>query len=427
MNSDRTFAVATDDTLVNLISGARQRLVVIAPALTQAVANALSNRFKDLGDLDVTVILDPDPEVYRLGFGDLSALETIRAASAKNLFDLREQPGVRIGVIVSDEATFVYAPVSRNIEAGSTSADKPNALLISGAAEGIAKAAGQDRGETKQAAEIGAAALEPKKVEAMQQDLKHNPPKPFDITRKLNVFTSRVQYVEFSASNYRLSTRQIPLPPELLDVSNADLKAQITSRIRTPLEGVGKVEVKIKIDGKEEAFKIDDEWLRKERKRIEDEFTFPIANFGRVILYNDRETFDAATQRFLLIVEKYQEALKNVLSKRRSEFEKQIVAEYRERWTRNPPKSFKRWNLPPTSENIEKELQRVANEIFTSAVTFEAPIVKVLYKNVAPENVRDESFLRTLKNSMVTRRVPQAIIDTLFETGEAVPEAGVFI
>ena len=107
LTSGRTFTVASDEALVKLISSARHRLVVVAPALTHSVANALSRRFNDLGQLDVTVILDPDPEVYRLGFGDYAALETIRAASAKNLFDLREQPGVRIGVIVSDETTLV--------------------------------------------------------------------------------------------------------------------------------------------------------------------------------------------------------------------------------------------------------------------------------------------------------------------------------
>ena len=47
----------------------------------------------------MNVILDAGPEVYRLGFGDEQALDAIRAASAKNLFDLREQPGVRIGVV----------------------------------------------------------------------------------------------------------------------------------------------------------------------------------------------------------------------------------------------------------------------------------------------------------------------------------------
>ncbi len=74
----RTFAVASDEALVELISRARSRLVVIAPALTKPVADAVSRRFDELGQLSVTVILDADPEVYRLGFGDQEALETIR-------------------------------------------------------------------------------------------------------------------------------------------------------------------------------------------------------------------------------------------------------------------------------------------------------------------------------------------------------------
>ena len=79
---------------------------------------------------------------------------------------------------------------------------------------------------------MGVTALEPAKVQEMKSNLKSNPPKPFDITRKLNVFSSKVQYVEFSASNYRLTTRQIPLPQELVDVADEDLKHRITSRIR---------------------------------------------------------------------------------------------------------------------------------------------------------------------------------------------------
>jgi hypothetical protein len=102
----RTFAVASDEALVGLIGRARNRLVVIAPALTRAVADAPSHRFDELGRLDVTVILDSDPEVYRLGFGDQAALETIRAASANSLSDLREQAGVRIGVIISGTRDF---------------------------------------------------------------------------------------------------------------------------------------------------------------------------------------------------------------------------------------------------------------------------------------------------------------------------------
>ena len=88
--------------------------------------------------------------MYRLGFGDHAALETIRAASANSLFDLREQAGVRIGVVLSDDTTMVYSPVSKNIEAGSTSMEKPDAIVLSGsAADRIATAAGSDTEERR--------------------------------------------------------------------------------------------------------------------------------------------------------------------------------------------------------------------------------------------------------------------------------------
>jgi hypothetical protein len=78
----RVFAVASDEALVDLIASAKARLIVIAPALPRPVADALSRRLDDLGQLSVTVILDADPEVYRLGFGDEQALDTIRGSVA---------------------------------------------------------------------------------------------------------------------------------------------------------------------------------------------------------------------------------------------------------------------------------------------------------------------------------------------------------
>lgn len=94
-------------------------MVVIAPALTKPVASAVADRMADLGTLSMTVILDADPEVYRLGYGDVEALDIIRKASIVAQFDLREQPGVRIAIVMSDDQTLIYSPVPRNIEAGS--------------------------------------------------------------------------------------------------------------------------------------------------------------------------------------------------------------------------------------------------------------------------------------------------------------------
>jgi hypothetical protein len=128
-----------------------------------------------------------------------------------------------------------------------------------------------------------------------------------------------------------------------------------------------------------------------------------------------------------MIVEKYQTALGDTLTKLQAEFETRIVEEFARRWEQNPPKRFARWGIEATPEKIRTELQRLAQEIFESAVSFDPPLVKILYKNVAPENLRDSAFLKTLKTIMLKRRVPREIIDSLFESGQAAPETGTFL
>lgn len=424
----RTFAVASDEAVVALIAGARDRIVVIAPALTHAIAEAVARRLDDLGKLDVTVILDSDPEVYRLGFGDRDALDTIRKASAGSHFDLREQPGVRIGVIVSDETAMVYAPISKNIEAGSTSVERPNAIVLKGAAaDRVAAAAGAYTGGDALPREVGDQALKPAKVERMQSDLTANPPRPFDITRRLNVFSSKVQFVEIKARKYRMSRHQIRLPSELLDVTDTGLRDRISGSIGLPLDGIGALEITIEHDGKPETLEINQEWLEKERQRIEKTFTFAVGKYGRVILRYKKDELDRVMSRFTIIVEKYQVALRAALAEKQSEFEAQIVAEYSPRWQRNPPEHLLQLYARPSSDDLKSALQSLARRMFEEAIDFDPPVVKVLYKNVAPESLEDAEFLSSLRESMVRKGAPPGFIDSLFETGQAAPAAGAFL
>lgn len=427
-DSGRTFTVATDETLIELIEGARKRLAVIAPALTIAVAEAVTRRFKELGKLHINVTLDSDPEVYRLGFGDQAALAAIRTASEEHHFDLREQPGVRIGVVISDDITMIYAPVSRNIESGSTSPEKPNAVVMKAAATAeIAAAVGADTRADAPPPEVGTTALAPAKVLAMQADLKRNPPRPFDIARRLNVFSSKVQFVEFTAANCYLKSRNVRLPEEFVDVADEDLKQRIHARVNVPFESLGKLPILVDEGGRQSVVHVDGGFLQKDRKKIEDTYTYQINNYGRVILYDDRDAFSAAIERFKNIAMKYREALQEALVKRRSEFEQQIVGEFEERWKNNPPKYFERWRIEPTPQNIQAALRKLAGETFEGAIDFEPPQVRVLFKNVSAENVVESSFLDPLKSIMEKRRVPPEIIGSLFEFGRAAPQQGSFL
>lgn len=420
---ERTFTVATDEAVISMIQSAKRRLIVIAPGLSGTVADALAARFDDLDDLDVRVIVDADAEVYRLGFGEREALEVIRVAASKNLLDLREQPGVRIGVIISDQDTMVFAPVSKNIEAGSDTVEKPNAIVLRGSAsESLARAAGAERADEGSAGEIGNAALDPKKVEAMQADLERNPPAKFDIARRLNIFTSRVVYVEFEIKNFALGRKGVPLPDDFKTATTKALQSQISSRLRAPMAKIGAVEVIVGEGDSATTEEIDDEWLRKERKKIEDLYTFQVDNFGRVILREDRQKFDEAVKAFTTVVESYHSKVRKALDAHREKFCKDFVAEFLPRWEAAPPAYITRWRKRDDEHSLRKELENRADEVFTEMLKFDTPSVRLVEKNISPRNVEDPRFIDRLKTVMEKRRVPKEIIDSLFATGGAAPE-----
>ncbi len=412
----RTFTTATDDSLIALIEGAQDRLAVIAPGLTTPVAKALATRMKELPDLSLTVILDADAEVYRMGYGDVEALEIIREASCKELFDLREQPGVRIGVVISDGRTMVYAPVSRNVEAGSTTEEKPNAILLhGGATEKLAEASGAAEGEM----EVGATGMEPGHVAQMEEDLKANPPLPFDLTRKLRVFTAAAEFVELKVSNYKLSKRRVSLPGEFVRVDDTALKKRISSQIRAPLDGIGAQKVTIEIEDAVEELQVDEAFIEKERKEIEDEFTYVLPKKGRVILKRDRPDFDHQIERLKQILNKYQDALKKSVDTARESFENQMFEEFKDIWKSSPPSFLKRRSGGDDADKIEVEIRKRADDLFSEIVNFASPEVIVNYKGIVIEDIEDRGFRATLRAAMEKAGVDKDTLDNLFEIGDA--------
>jgi len=74
----KTFVPVDDAALISLVQAATKRIVFIAPGLTLVVAQALGQRIKEMDKLDITVVLDPDEEVCRIGYGELAALELLQ-------------------------------------------------------------------------------------------------------------------------------------------------------------------------------------------------------------------------------------------------------------------------------------------------------------------------------------------------------------
>ena len=131
--------------------------------------------------------------------------------------------------------------------------------------------------------------------------------------------------MELEVANYRLSSRQVQLPPELLNITDDELRKRISSRIRTPAGELGKFKIRVETSNGTMVLEIDERWLTTERKRIEDLYTFTIPRFGRVILNTQRKCFDEEIARYRETVLAYQQAVVGELDKVKSNFVKKLV------------------------------------------------------------------------------------------------------
>lgn len=416
---DRTFVTATDDRLIELITSAKHRLAVIAPGLTKRVAHAVAARMQDLPHLALTVVLDADPEVYRMGYGDTEALSIIRTASMKHMFDLREQPGVRIGLVISDDRTIAYAPVSRNVEAGSTTADKPNAIKISGTStDRLAEACGVDEGE-RGAQEIGRQGMEPGRVEQMQADLQANPPQPADLTRRLTVFQSEVQFIELTVRNSRFSTRKITLPPEFHKISDKALKQNINSRLAIPidLEKPVKITIETELAGRE-TLEINEALIKKERARIADNYVYPLKGRGKVILRRKKAPLVLELGRLQEMIKAYRKALEERFEEHRKKFCETMLQEFVELFLDQPPPDLARRERVDR-ESCERYITFKAGDMFDRAITFGSPEYELVYKEFAIEDLQNAQLMQTLKRTLDRALVDRQIIERLFRTETA--------
>src|SRR4051812_42156101 len=98
----RAFQPVGDDQLVAIISGTRRRLIFAAPGVSKLVSTAIAKIWRSLPS-GVSIILDVDPNVCRLGYGTVEGLEQLQRTATELGAVLCHEPGIRIGLVVSDD------------------------------------------------------------------------------------------------------------------------------------------------------------------------------------------------------------------------------------------------------------------------------------------------------------------------------------
>lgn len=421
---NRTFTVASDDSLSELILKARKRIVFIAPGISDPIAKALVSRLDD-AQLSIEVILDNDPEVYRLGYGTPEGLTILKARLDANQIGLRCQPGIRIGVLVVDDNTMIYSPVPQLIEAGSTSAAKPNALFLGGnTSTKISEAAGASENTLPSDSEIGVNALTPKDVEAIQKNVSENPPEPFDLTQKARVFSSRLQYVEFKVENYQLTNQRVSIPAHLMGLAG---EHQERWHNGLAVMDMAATEVTLKItghDGKVQEVRVNQKYLEAARKKIEKTYLIPVTGFGSVMFKNKQKEFEAEIESFQELLDKYFEKLKEQIDKTLKDLVDSVVTRLLPSVIANVPDQYKRHETPNEAD-IARFLQRDIERAINVKTLIQEPKIKKVYKDIAYQSVKSNDFEKLLNKALTNANVPDSIINEVFhECGAVLAKRG---
>lgn len=392
-----TFQEVNDSSLIKLIGEAQQRVVFVAPGVHQAVAEALGKRLAEIDRLQVTVVIDPDEDVCRIGYGDAKGLELLSRYADRQSFALMAQPGLRVGVLLVDDVTLVWSPTPRSVEAAplgnaTTPTERsPNGLLL-GANPGeqlahAVSAAGTDTLPFD--AEVGVEVVTKERVQKTLDGLAKNPPIPVDLARITRVFSTKLQFAEFTVKGAKFSKRELKVAN---DYMNADIQGELKGLVESRLRAFGdfrdeEIEVPafnngtaaFNQQGEPLTEKVSEASLQRQRNELERRYLFNVAGFGRLIAKDDKQDLERLVAAYRVQLEAYSEAIRQRLDAQAGKIIDEAAKLIAERAARTGSKPDEK----QLRDSIQKSLDRTKDEV---------PEVKLVFKDVTYEQTKNPEF-----------------------------------
>jgi hypothetical protein len=387
---NQCITVATDDTVCELIRSANRRLVVLAPALHEKVAKALAAQWGKLGVDRVSVILDLDAEVFRLGYGELSALKLLEQTATQLGTMIQRQPGIRIGVIVADEVTLIYSPTPLLIEAGPANPapnkpSTPNAIRLDHTPQGIATEVGHGA-EGVKGQKIGLDKAKAADVSKVELNLKENPPQPFNISRAVRVFNAAFEFVDFELSGTSIKQMTVPIPKHLYGIADEQTRELLNTSSKLLPPG----------------HKLSGDHLRKDRNLIAKKYLRAIRNFGTVVVRSRKPDFEKEVKDLRDAVAKFGEKIKQDLQAAMDKNRENLVKSMLPLVKRNTPKQWLKSNEKKLdAQTLRQSLDEDLCKAFGSADRLIKHMeVTVVFKGVTFELLKDSKFMEAAKEAI---------------------------
>lgn len=385
VNTAPAITIANDDTLSALVLRARRRLVILAPALSNEVAASVEVQWRRLGANAVSVVLDVDAEVYRLGYGDADALTRLERAAAELGTTLNRQLGIRIGIVIADDETLVYSPTPLLIEAGPRRGSAPNAIRLVSPPANVERELGRGPDGNKEQT-IGLDKADKSRIAQVQQNLATNPPQKFDVARSVRVFNAAFEFVDFELAGTFIDRKTVPIPKHLSGVGDKQTQEQLRTSFRIlPPD-----------------HKLSGEHLQKDKALIAKKYLRMITGYGNVVLRSRKAEFEKDVEKLRADVQAFAAQVKGQLQGEMDKNRDALFKAFLPHIKRRPPQQWcSSDGTKPDADTLRQFLHDELTRAFgTADQLIKQMEVTVVYKGVTFELLTNEKFLAVARNAV---------------------------
>lgn len=409
-----SIATVDDKLLVELIGRAKRRVLLVSPGVSLLVAQALCNAWRTLPATAVSIVLDVDPEVCRLGYGTESALTLLQQTASAVGQTLCHEPGVRIALLVADDRTVIFSPTPLLIEAQPAvnlhddpslfeleevypAPPKPNAIFLGEPPPSLAS----DLGLTASGAAtrtVGLDSVSPSKVSELKADLAKNPPLAFNVSRYERVFNAQIEFVELSVVGCSVSKHTVALPPYLMGLDDDE---KTRRHLRNSFKVIGEG------DTVDEAGTLSEQAIHKKRKEICETYLRPLKGYGVAILRTNRTAFESDVEGLRKLVEAFAGGLKAKLEKIIQLNVSMLVDTLLPAVMKNVPRHWTATlGKSPDAQACRRQLTTELCSIVGNAEDLVSAMkVSVIFKGVTYQNLTEKDFIEIAKEQFPNLRL----------------------
>ena len=395
----QVFRSVQDEDLVRSIENASTRVVFVAPGVSEAVSKALVTCMEDRRTAQVMIVLDADEESCRLGYCDAPALEKLTAAATQFSVPLRRQPGLRIGLLMTDDEVLIWTPTPLMFEAPRQNAEPNGMMLTPQTFKELPHAMGVDPEKPEAPAEIGTAALKLEEVVKVVAAIKAAPPAAFNLARLSRVFSAKFQFIETVLRGAELTKREMRLDSLIV---NSDAPEALRPLLHTTVQPFNtdadkSVDVGVLVNG-ELAYRKTGEVLTKPTTQAEmraywdaltDKYIVNLPGFGKIIRLTDKAKFEEGRAAF-----------ESILKAWVAGFQLLVKGDHDKRVAKVVDLIVSRMEKASEKEKLARPaIDQLVRKGLDNLRVIE-PGVKVVYKNITVESTRDQEFLDVLKKNL---------------------------